>query len=381
MTRRKRRNHSAEFKAKVALAALKGDHTLAELSTEFDLHQNQIIAWKNQLLEQSSSIFDQACPNKEPDIDLKALHAKIGHQALQIGFFRGCAQKNRATERQKMIDKTHKLSVRQQAQLVQINRSTLYYKPKEVSSTDLSLMRLIDEIHLDYPFMSSRMIRDMLQRQGHQIGRRKVRRLMGLMGIHALYPKPNTSKPNLAHRIYPYLLKNMVIERSNQVWCTDITYIPMAKGFVYLCAIMDWHSRKVLAHRVSISMETDFCIAALQEAIVKYGCPEVFNTLAQQCRSGSQFTSEAFLNELKLRNIRISMDGKGRWMDNVMIERLWRSLKHEEVYLKAYDTVKIAKQSIADYFKFYNQKRSHSSLNKATPDEFYDRHLPKLMAA
>ncbi|AOA59948.1 transposase [Acinetobacter larvae] len=242
-------------------------------------------------------------------------------------------------------------------------------------------MRLIDEIHLDYPFMSSRMIRDMLQRQGHQIGRRKVRRLMGLMGIHALYPKPNTSKPNLAHRIYPYLLKNMVIERSNQVWCTDITYIPMAKGFVYLCAIMDWHSRKVLAHRVSISMETDFCIAALQEAIVKYGCPEVFNTLAQQCRSGSQFTSEAFLNELKLRNIRISMDGKGRWMDNVMIERLWRSLKHEEVYLKAYDTVKIAKQSIADYFKFYNQKRSHSSLNKATPDEFYDRHLPKLMAA
>ncbi|ENV06963.1 hypothetical protein F967_00644 [Acinetobacter sp. CIP 102637] len=240
-----------------------------------------------------------------------------------------------------MIDKTHQLSVRQQSQLIQINRSTLYYKPKEISSTDLSLMRLIDEIHLDYPFMGSRMIRDMLQRQGHQIGRRKVRRLMRLMGIHALYPKPNTSKPNLAHRIFPYLLKNMVIDHSNQVWCTDITYIPMAKGFVYLCAIIDWHSRKVLAHRVSISMETDFCIDALQEAIVKYGCPEVFNT-----DQGSQFTSEAFLNELKLRNIRISMDGKGRWRDNVMIERLWRSLKHEEVYLKAYDTVKQAKQSI-----------------------------------
>ena len=176
-----------------------------------------------------------------------------------------------------MIDKTHQLSVRQQSQLIQINRSTLYYKPKEISSTDLSWMRLIDEIHLDYPFMGSRMIRDMLQRQGHQIGRRKVRRLMRLMGIHALYPKPNTSKPNLAHRIFPYLLKNMVIDHSNQVWCTDITYIPMAKGFVYLCAIIDWHSRKVLAHRVSISMETDFCIDALQEAIVKYGCPEVFN--------------------------------------------------------------------------------------------------------
>ncbi|MFW1927445.1 IS3 family transposase [Acinetobacter ursingii] len=376
MTRRKRRNHSAEFKVKVALAAIKGDHTLAELSTQFDLHQNQIIDWKNQLLEQSVNIFSRPTAQQEPEIDLKALHAKIGHQALQIDFFRRCTQKNRATERQKMIDKTHQLSVRQQSQLIQINRSTLYYKPKEISSTDLSLMRLIDEIHIDYPFMGSRMIRDMLQRQGHQIGRRKVRRLMRLMRIHALYPKPNTSKPNLAHRIFPYLLKNMVIDHSNQVWCTDITYIPMAKGFVYLCAIIDWHSRKVLAHSVSISMETDFCIDALQEAIVKYGCPEVFNT-----DQGSQFTSEAFLNELKLINIRISMDGKGRWMDNVMIERLWRSVKHEEVYLKAYDTVKQAKQSIAEYLDFYNTIRPHSSLNKATPNEFYDRHLPKVMAA
>ncbi|WBX37006.1 IS3-like element ISAcsp5 family transposase [Acinetobacter schindleri] len=376
MTRRKRRNHSAEFKVKVALAAIKGDHTLAELSTQFDLHQNQIIDWKNQLLEQSVNIFSRPTAQQEPEIDLKALHAKIGHQALQIDFFRRCAQKNRAAERQKMIDKTHQLSVRQQSQLIQINRSTLYYKPKEISSTDLSWMRLIDEIHLDYPFMGSRMIRDMLQRQGHQIGRRKVRRLMRLMGIHALYPKPNTSKPNLAHRIFPYLLKNMVIDHSNQVWCTDITYIPMAKGFVYLCAVIDWHSRKVLAHRVSISMETDFCIDALQEAIVKYGCPEVFNT-----DQGSQFTSEAFLNELKLRNIRISMDGKGRWMDNVMIERLWRSVKHEEVYLKAYDTVKQAKQSIAEYLDFYNMIRPHSSLNKATPNEFYDQHLLKVMAA
>lgn len=193
-----------------------------------------------------------------------------------------------------MIDKTHQLSIRQQAQLIHINRSTLYYKPKEVSPTDLSLMRQIDELHLNYPFMGSRMIRDMLQQQGHQIGRRKVRRLMPLMGIHALYPKPNTSKPDIAHRVYPYLLRDEVISRSNQVWATDITYIPMAKGFVYLCAIVDWHSRKVLAHKVSITMETDFCIDALQEAIVKYGCPEIFNT-----DQGSQFTSEAFLHELK----------------------------------------------------------------------------------
>ena len=271
-----------------------------------------------------------------------------------------------------MIDKTHQLSVRQQSQLIQINRSTLYYKPKEISSTDLSWMRLIDEIHLDYPFMGSRMIRDMLQRQGHQIGRRKVRRLMRLMGIHALYPKPNTSKPNLAHRIFPYLLKNMVIDHSNQVWCTDITYIPMAKGFVYLCAIIDWHSRKVLADRVSISMDVDFCISALNEAIEKYGSPEIFNT-----DQGSQFTSDAFIDVLKSNGIQISMDGKGRWIDNVMVERLWRSVKYEEVYLKAYSSVTDAKKQLSAYFEFYNLKRPHSSLDKMTPDEFYYDQLPQ----
>ncbi len=237
-------------------------------------------------------------------------------------------------------------------------------------------MRCIDELHMQYPFAGSRMMRDLLNRQGHHIGRRHTRTLMKKMGINALYRKPNLSQANQAHRKYPYLLKGLNIQRSNQVWATDITYIPMAKGFVYLCAVIDWHSRKVLAHRVSISMETDFCIDALQEAIVKYGCPEVFNT-----DQGSQFTSEAFLNELKLRNIRISMDGKGRWMDNVMIERLWRSVKHEEVYLKAYNTVKQAKQSIAEYLDFYNMIRPHSILNKVTPNEFYDQHLLKVMAA
>jgi len=229
---------------------------------------------------------------------------------------------------------------------------------------------------MQYPFAGSRMMRDLLNRQGHHIGRRHTRTLMKKMGINALYCKPNLSQANQAHRKYPYLLKGLAIQRSNQVWSTDITYIPMAKGFVYLCAVIDWHSRKVLAHRVSISMEVAFCIETLNEAIEKYGRPEIFNT-----DQGSQFTSEAFLNELKLRNIRISMDGKGRWMDNVMIERLWRSVKHEEVYLKAYDTVKQAKQSIAEYLDFYNMIRPHSSLNKATPNEFYDQHLLKVMAA
>lgn len=275
-----------------------------------------------------------------------------------------------------MIDHTHELSVREQTRLVNINRSSLYYKAKEISDIDLILMRQIDELHLNYPFMGSRMLRDTLHKQGHQIGRRKVRRLMRLMGIHAMYPKVNISKPNTAHRVYPYLLRNEVITRSNQVWATDITYIPMAKGFVYLCAIVDWHSRKVLSHRVSISMEVDFCIEALQEAIVKYGCPDIFNT-----DQGSQFTSEAFLNELKLRNIRISMDGKGRWMDNVIVERLWRSVKYEEVYLKAYDTVTQALRELGKYFDFYNSKRPHSSLDKLTPNEFYSQNLPRQMAA
>ena len=275
-----------------------------------------------------------------------------------------------------MIDKTHKLSVRNQTQLIKINRSSLYYQPKKYSQQDLQLMRTIDELHLQYPFMGSRMIRDTLQQQGHQIGRSKVRRLMRLMGIHAVCPKPNTSQPADEHRIYPYLLRNLVIDRPNQVWATDITYIPMAKGFVYLCAVIDWHSRKVLAHRVSISMETDFCIEALQEAIVKYGCPEIFNT-----DQGAQFTSNAFLHELKLRNIRISMDGKGRWMDNVMIERLWRSVKYEEVYLKAYDTVREAKVSLSNYFEFYNTKRPHSSLDKMTPDVLYFANLPQQAVA
>ena len=235
-----------------------------------------------------------------------------------------------------------------------------------MSASDLKLMRCIDELHMQYPFAGSRMMRDLLNRQGHHIGRRHTRTLMKKMGIQALYCKPNLSQANQAHRKYPYLLKGLAIQRSNQVWSTDITYIPMAKGFVYLCAVIDWHSRKVLAHRVSISMEVDFCISALNEAIEKYGSPEIFNT-----DQGSQFTSDAFIDVLKSNGIQISMDGKGRWVDNVMVERLWRSVKYEEVYLKAYSSVTDAKKQLSAYFEFYNLKRPHSSLDKMTPNEFY----------
>ena len=266
-----------------------------------------------------------------------------------------------------MIDRTHSLPVTRQCQLLNLNRSTVYYQPMGVSDEDLKLMRLIDKIHLKRPFYGSRRIRDDLQGLGYPVNRKRVQRLMRKMGIMALYPKVNTSRPGKGHKIYPYLLRGLMIDRPNQVWATDLTYIPMAKGFVYVVAIMDWYSRKVLAWRVSNSMDADPCVEALEEAISRYGAPDIFNT-----DQGSQFTSDAFTGVLKEADIKISMDGKGRWVDNVFVERLWRSLKYEEVYLKAYDTVAEARLGIGNYFRFYNRERRHQSLDRQTPDQVYD---------
>jgi len=231
---------------------------------------------------------------------------------------------------------------------------------------DLKLMRRIDEMHLKRPFYGSRRIRDWLQDEGHDINRKRVQRLMRQMGIRALYQKPRTSKPGKGHKIYSYLLRDRVIDRPNQVWATDISYIPMAKGFVYLVAVMDWYSRKVLSWRLSNSMESDFCIDALEEALSRHGTPDIFNT-----DQGAQFTSDAFTDVLKEAGINISMDGKGRWIDNVFVERLWRSVKYEEVYLKAYETVAEARAGIGTYFQFYNSERRHQSMNRQTPDQVY----------
>lgn len=231
---------------------------------------------------------------------------------------------------------------------------------------DLKLMRRIDEMHLKRPFYGSRRLRDWLQDEGYDINRKRVQRLMRQMGIRALYPKPRTSKPGKGHKIYPYLLRDLVIDRPNQVWATDISYIPMAKGFVYLVAVVDWYSRKVLSWRLSNSMDTDFCVDALEEALSRYGRPDIFNT-----DQGAQFTSEAFTAVLKEAGIDISMDGKGRWIDNVFVERLWRSVKYEEVYLKAYETVAEARTGIGTYFQFYNSERRHQSMNRQTPDQVY----------
>jgi putative transposase len=265
-----------------------------------------------------------------------------------------------------MIDRTHELPLTRQAELVGISRSSVYYLPTPVSAADLALMRRIDELHLEHPYAGARMLRDMFRREGMRVGRKHIATLMRRMGIEALYRKPNTSKRHPGHKIYPYLLRGLAITRPNQVWAMDLTYIPMAKGFVYLAAVVDWATRKVLAHRVSITMEADFCIAAVNEAIARFGKPEIFNT-----DQGSQFTGEAFTGLLKQHGIAISMDGKGAWRDNVFVERLWRTIKYDEVYLKAYESVSQARESLGRFIAFYNSRRPHSSLDAKTPDEVY----------
>jgi putative transposase len=275
-----------------------------------------------------------------------------------------------------MIDRSHDLPVTRQAKALNVSRGSVYYMPRPVSVADLAIMRRIDELHLEYPFMGSRMLRDMLHREGIEIGRRHVATLMRRMGIEAIYRRPNTSKPAPGHKIYPYLLRGLTVDHPNQVWAMDISYIPMARGFVYLAAVVDWFSRKVLAWRLSITMETAFCIEAVEEALAKYGRPEMFNT-----DQGSQFTSAAFTGVLLNNAIAISMDGKGSWRDNVFVERIWRSVKYEEVYLKAYASVSEARTSIGRYLDFYNGQRPHSSLDRQTPDEAYFDQLPQRAAA
>ena len=275
-----------------------------------------------------------------------------------------------------MIDRTHPLSLTKQAAALGISRGSVYYQPQPVSERDQKLMNRIDRLHLECPFAGARMLRDLLNAEGFKVGRKHVASLMRKMGIEALYRKPKTTQRHPEHRIYPYRLRGLTIDRPNQVWAMDITYIPMARGFVYLTVVLDWYSRRVLAHRVSISMDTSFCLDALEEAIDKYGTPEIVNT-----DQGSQFTSQAFTGYLKDNEIEISMDGKGSWRDNVFVERLWRTVKYEHVYLHAYDSTSEAKTKLSQYFDFYNQRRPHSRLDRQTPDQVYFESLPLKQAA
>jgi len=275
-----------------------------------------------------------------------------------------------------MIDRTHALPVVRQARSLGISRASVYYRPRAVSDADLGLMRRMDALHLEHPFAGSRMLRDMLRREGLCPGRRHVASLMRRMGIEALYRRPASSRRHPNHPVHPYLLRGLAVTRPNQVWAMDITYVPMARGYVFLAAVVDWYSRRVLAWKLSITMDVSFCREAVDEAIARHGTPEICNT-----DQGSQFTSEAFISLLQENGIAVSMDGRGSWKDNVFVERLWKSVKYEEVYLRAYDSVSEARVGLGRYFVFYNSRRPHSSLGGMTPDEFYAKSLPAPEAA
>src|SRR5471032_2829191 len=374
MSRRPRRNHSPAFKAKVALAAVKGDRTIAQLAEHFDVHPNQVMAWKAQLEGGASDVFGARSP---------ATAAPAGRCEVAARQDRGAdagerrsAHQGGIAERKAMIDREHDLSITRQAEVLKISRGSVYYLPRPVSSADLEIMRQLDRLHLEYPFAGSRMLRGLLALQGCKVGRRHVKTLMRRMGIEALYRRPRTTKPEPGHKIHPYLLRGLEITRPNQVWAMDITYIPMAHGFVYLAVVLDWATRRVLSWRLSITMEAAFCVETLEDALACHGTPEIFNT-----DQGSQFTGAAFTGVLADNGIAICMDGKGAWRDNVFVERLWKSVKYEEVYLRAYETVAEARASIGRYLDFYNRRRPHSSLGARTPDQAYFDYLPLVAAA
>nr|WP_231730546.1 IS3 family transposase [Celeribacter halophilus] len=366
----KRKQHAPEFKAKVALEALKGEETAAELASRFGVHPTMIHQWKRALLEGASGVFERG-GRKNPEINVeqvKELHAKIGELAVANDFLGKKAEALGREVRRDMIEPDHpQLSVVQQCKLLSISRSSFYYTAKGETAQNLDLMRRIDEQFLETPFFGVRQMTWHLRNDGHLVNEKRIRRLlMRLMGLMPIYQKPNTSRPAKGHKTYPYLLKGLRVDRPNQVWCADITYLPMRRGFLYLVAIMDWHTRKVLAWRISNTLEADFCVEALNEAIHKFGPPEIMNT-----DQGSQFTSFAWTDRLRRSGVRISMDGKGRYLDNIFIERLWRTLKYECVYLHAWETGSEAKAGIRKWMTFYNNKRPHSALGGRPPAVVY----------
>jgi len=362
----KKNPHPPVFKAKVALEALKEEKTSAEIASQYQVHPSQIRAWKAEALKGLEVIFADQRRHQDEDKDqlIQELYRQIGQLKVELDWLK--KNLDFSTEHKKeLIDKEHPMiSITRQAELLAISRSTVYYQPR-VNSQDLRLMQLIDEQYTKTPFYGSRRLAKELAHQGHQVNRKRVKRLMRIMGLEAIYPKPNLSRRHPEHTIYPYLLRGVAITRPNQVWGADITYIRLQQGWVYLVAIMDWYSRYVLTWEVSTSLDGDFCVISLWKAL-QYGIPEIFNT-----DQGVQFTATEFTGILKEQGIKISMDGRGRAMDNVFTERLWRSLKYEEVYLHDYTSVSEARQAIGKYFEFYNQERVHQSLNYLTPKEIY----------
>ncbi|XXK34379.1 IS3 family transposase [Rhodobacteraceae bacterium nBUS_22] len=366
----KRRNFSDKFKASVALEALRGDKTVQEIAAKRQLHPTQVSTWKRQAIEGMANVFsDKVKKAENKDDEIKELHAKIGQLAVENDFLSQGAKAMSPSERREMIRKDNTdLSLTRQCKLLKISRSSIYYTPVDFDQATIELMHEIDRIFTKYPFFGSRQIAAYLPQSGFAAGRHRVRRLMAIMGLQAIYKGPNTSKKHPQHKIWPYLLRKLSITRPNHVWCSDITYIPVKNGFLYLVAIMDWATRKVLSWRLSNTMDASFCVEALDEAIAKYGKPEIMNT-----DQGSQYTGADWITTLTKADIKISMDGRGRYLDNIFIERLWRSLKQEAVYLHEITNGFQAKQIIDDWIGFYNSERPHTALDKQTPDTAYFR--------
>ncbi|QPC42768.1 IS3 family transposase [Kaustia mangrovi] len=374
----KRRKFSDQFKAKVALEALRGDRTIQEIAAKHQVHPNQMSQWKRQAVDGMADVF--ACGGKADgptEAEAKELHAKIGRLAVENDFLSQGLKPMSPAEKKIMICRSHpELSVSQQCRLVKLSRSAFYYEAVGIDDATLAVMTAVDKAFTKYPFFGSRQIATYLQRDGIGVGRHRVRRLMRIIGMEAIYKRPNTSQPHPQHPVYPYLLRNMTIDQPNQVWCADITFVPVRRGFLYLVAIMDWATRKVLSWRLSNTMYAEFCVEALKEAIVRFGSPGIMNT-----DQGSQFTGSAWITTLSEAGVRISMDGRGRCMDNIFIERLWRSLKQEAIYLEELTDGFKARRVIGDWMTFYNTERPHSALERRTPREAYWQSRDEKLAA
>ncbi|MBN1204868.1 MAG: IS3 family transposase [Myxococcaceae bacterium] len=366
MKQRNRKRFDPAFKARVALAAVQERESLAQLGKKFGVHPVLVGQWKKQLLEKAATAFtrDQA---QDVERTHDELLRKIGGLIIERDFLARGLPRSRLSERRAMVQPEHEeLSVRKQCALLHLARSNLYYEPVEVSAEELALMRHLDRLYLEHPYYGSRRMTVVLRHQGLLINRKRVQRLMRIMGLEALAPGPHTSRPHMEHPRFPYLLRHLEIIRPDQVWASDITYVPLERGWAYLVVIMDWFSRAVLAFRLSNTLSVEFCLEALEEALGQWGPPEIFNT-----DQGAQFTAIEWVAVLLAHEVRVSMDGKGRWMDNVFVERLWRSLKYEAVYPRAYADVHEAWAGISRWLHFYNHQRPHQALGYQTPMHVY----------
>ncbi|WP_096335068.1 IS3 family transposase [Kiritimatiella glycovorans] len=369
-----RRNHSAQFKARIAMEALRGIKTVAEIAAENNVHPTMVTRWKTELTEGAADLFER---KNAPDLEKRGLEKncerlerKVGQLVIEKEWMEKKCRVGDRSVRKALVDPSDaQRSLRRQCALLGVNRNRLTPPEPRATITDLRIMRMLDELHLRFPTFGTRGLRRLLKReQGLNVGRKRLRRLMRLAHISALRPRPRTSAPGKGHRIYPYLLRGVDVTRPNQVWCADITYIPMPRGYCYLVAVMDWYSRKVLGWELSTTMDTAFCLRAFRSAVATAGrAPEIMNT-----DQGSQFTSTDWIREMKQHEgLKISMDGTGRWVDNVFIERLWWSLKYEDVYLKSYETPRETGRGVGAWLERYNTERPHSSIGDRTPDEAY----------